>query len=75
MLSQRANQIAMQEMKDGSNCCQSVVIAACHIWTWEFRRDFGCGFSFRRGMHSGCPAEALTGMIIASGLKGRVSRV
>jgi len=72
MQSGQANKIARQEMKDGNNCCQSVIIAACQIWDIDIPEGLvDAAALFGAGMHSGCSCGALTGMIIASGLKAR----
>lgn len=72
MQPQRANKIAMQEMKAGRNCCQSVIIAACQVWNMSIPGGvLDAADLFGGGMHSGCSCGALTGMIIASGLKHR----
>lgn len=72
MQPERAKKIAMQEMKDGNNCCQAVVVAACQVWDMQIPEGILDAASlFGGGMHSGCSCGALIGMIIASGLKAR----
>ncbi|MEN6327734.1 MAG: C-GCAxxG-C-C family protein [Syntrophomonas sp.] len=68
----RAKKIAMQEMKNGCNCCQAVIVSACQVWDLEIPEGILDAASlFGEGMHSGCSCGALTGMIIVSGLKAR----
>ncbi|MDF9410001.1 MAG: putative redox-active protein (C_GCAxxG_C_C) [Pelotomaculum sp. PtaB.Bin013] len=72
MQPQQATKIAMREMKGGNNCCRSIVIAACQVWNIGIPEGvLDAAALFGEGMHSGCSCGALTGMIIASGLKAR----
>ena len=61
---------AMQLMKDGKNCCQAVLIAAGNAWKIELPAAFvDAAYYMGGGMQSGCACGALSGMVMAAGLR------
>lgn len=72
MFQQRVYQNAVQKMKAGNNCCQAVIMAACQEWGLPVPEDLLSAASlFGEGMQAGCTCGALSGMIMASGLRSR----
>lgn len=72
----RASQIAGEAMKSGNNCCQSVLIAASRVWDLPLSPELvGAAALFGQGMGSGCTCGALTGMIMASGLRKHTENI
>ena len=70
MPQERVNSTAINNMKQGNNCCQAVVIAACQEWGLPIPEEvLAAGAFFGGGMQAGCTCGALTGMIMASGLR------
>lgn len=66
----RASQIASEAMKSGSNCCQSVLIAAARVWDLPLNPELvGAASLFGQGMGAGCTCGALSGMMMAAGLR------
>jgi len=64
-----AGKIVQEQMKNGKNCCQAVIIAASQIYQIPIQPDTMAAASmFGAGMGSGCSCGALTGMIMASGV-------
>jgi C_GCAxxG_C_C family probable redox protein len=56
-------------MKDGNNCCQSILLAAEGIWGIHIGDDILAASSlFGRGMGSGCTCGALVGVIMVAGI-------
>ena len=71
-LTQKASDIAVQSMKDGSNCCEAVLAAANSVWNLNFDEDTMAAASFfGKGMGSGCTCGALVGMVMVSGILER----
>lgn len=72
MSKSKASQIARQEMKSGSNCCQSILVAASQVWGIPLEDDvLAAAALFGGGMGSGCTCGALAGMVMASGIMNR----
>jgi C_GCAxxG_C_C family probable redox protein len=61
-------------MKDGNNCCQSILLAAKRVWGIPIGDDILAAASlFGGGMGSGCTCGALAGMIMAAGIMDKNS--
>lgn len=57
-------------MKNGNNCCQAVLLAASEVWDRPLSREvLAAAAMFGGGMGSGCTCGALTGMMMATGLR------
>lgn len=66
----KASQIAGEEMKKGSNCCQAVLLAAKEVWGIPVGEDvLAAAALMGEGMGSGCTCGALSGIIMASGIR------
>jgi C_GCAxxG_C_C family probable redox protein len=64
-----AAKIVQENMKNGQNCCQAVIIAASQAYRIPVSQEILSAASlFGGGMGSGCSCGALTGMIMASGV-------
>lgn len=65
----KASEIAREAMREGSNCCESILRAANLVWDLNLSEDTLAAASlFNKGMASGCTCGALVGMVMASGL-------
>jgi len=70
MQDQQASKIAMEVMKSGKNCCQSVLLAAGKVWNIPIGDDIlAAANQFGEGMGSGCTCGALAGMVMAVGIR------
>ena len=70
MLEQQASQIAREAMNAGNNCCQSVLLAAGKVWNIPVGADIlAAAKLLGEGMGSGCSCGALTGMVMAAGIR------
>ena len=69
MLASKAAQIAREQMKNGHNCCQSVIIASGQVFNIPVSEEMIDSASlFASGMESGCSCGALIGMVMISGV-------
>ncbi len=69
-MQQQASQIAMAEMKSGSNCCQAVLLAAGRVWNIPVGEDvIAAAAMFGGGISCGCICGALAGMVMAAGIR------
>lgn len=69
MRESEASRIASESMKNGNNCCQSILLAAQKVWGIPVGDDILAATSlFGGGMGSGCTCGALAGMIMAAGI-------
>lgn len=69
MLTDRAAQIAREQMKNGQNCCQSVILATGQVFNIPVSKEMIASASlFSSGMESGCSCGALVGMVMFSGV-------
>jgi len=69
MIALKASEIAAEAMRRGSNCCESVLIAANTIWDLDLSQDtLNAASLFKEGMGSGCTCGALIGIVMASGI-------
>lgn len=65
----KAYMIASNEMRNGLNCCQSILFTAGKLWDVPIdERTMAMASLFAEGMDSGCTCGALVGMIMVSGL-------
>ncbi|MEN6350171.1 MAG: C-GCAxxG-C-C family protein [Syntrophomonas sp.] len=64
-----AAKIVQEQMKNGRNCCQAVIIAACQAYQVPVGPDvLSAADMFGSGMGSGCSCGALSGMMMAAGI-------
>lgn len=69
MLADQAARIAREQMKQGYNCCQSVILAAGEVFHMPVSEEMiAAAALFAVGMNSGCTCGALVGMMMSSGL-------
>lgn len=69
MLTDQAAQLARQHMKNGHNCCQSVILAAGQVLAIPVSEELiDSAALFAKGMGSGCTCGALIGMTMMSGV-------
>ena len=69
MLAASAAQIAREQMKNGQNCCQAVIIASGQVFNIPVSEEMIDSASlFGSGMGSGCSCGALVGMVMISGV-------
>lgn len=69
MIALKASELAGEAMRQGFNCCESVLTAANAIWALNLSQDtFAAASLFKEGMGSGCTCGALVGMVMASGI-------
>lgn len=69
MIELKASELAREAMRQGFNCCESVLTAANAIWDLNLSQDtFAAASLFKEGMGSGCTCGALVGMVMASGI-------
>ncbi|MCM1566181.1 MAG: C-GCAxxG-C-C family protein [Dehalobacter sp.] len=69
MLEKTAEVLVREHMKDGFNCCQSVLYAASQVFNIKLNEDtYGAAALFTRGMGSGCTCGSLVGMVMFSGI-------
>ncbi len=70
MDTKRASQIAGEEMKKGRNCCQAVLLAAKEVWSIPVDENvLAAAALMGEGMGAGCVCGALSGIIMASGIR------
>lgn len=69
MIALKASELAGEAMRQGFNCCESVLTAANAIWDLNLSQDtFAAASLFKEGIGSGCTCGALVGMVMASGI-------
>lgn len=69
MLEKEAARIARENMKNGYNCCQSVILASGQVFQFPVSEEMLASASlFAVGMDSGCTCGALVGMMMSSGI-------
>lgn len=70
MDTKRASQVAGEEMKKGRNCCQAVLLAAKEVWGIPVDENILAAAALMGGgMGAGCVCGALSGIIMASGIR------
>lgn len=66
---EQTDQMINRYMKQGYNCCESVLLTADNLWNFGLtKQTLTTAKFFGEGMHSGCSCGALVGVVMAAGI-------